>query len=481
MKVANLPFQINDIIEMDATRIAKEIRANNLTSVAATTAYIEHIQKVNPHIHALVEERFELALQEAKDKDEERAITEDTPLYGVPISIKESFHVKGMKTTGGLVNRKDLIQNTDADVVKLLKKAGAIILGKTNTPALCFCQETNNKLYGRTNNPYDVNRTAGGSSGGEGALLSVGGAAVGLGSDIGGSIRFPSHFNGVVGFKPGKFQVSHQGHFPPTTVPLQERMLGIGPIGKSVRDIELIYKLIAQKVPKQQSLTSYTFEFLPNDIPLPLHNVTKKMLYQVKNMLATSFTVKDNIPPFMDETAEIWQEIMSIDVNTIQRMALSHDKTTTLLKEFTKEKLYQNSQTHAYLLWALIGAKLFSPSSKRIHDITAYLKNGDEYIDAYLARRILVFPVYHSSAPLHGKVYEEIFSIKKTFKQYMPFVAYANVWGLPSLTLPVGSDENGMPIGIQLMSRVGNEQALFDIGKKIEKSLYRYQICTVSH
>ncbi|MDY0408790.1 amidase family protein [Paracerasibacillus soli] len=78
-------------------------------------------------------------------------------------------------------------------------------------------------------------------------------------------------------------------------------------------------------------------------------------------------------------------------------------------------------------------------------------------------------------------MYEEIFSIKKTFKQYMPFVAYANVWGLPSLTLPVGSDENGMPIGIQLMSRVGNEQALFDIGKKIEKSLYRYQICTVSH
>src|SRR5699024_8066190 len=129
-----------------------------------------------------------------------------------------------------------------------LKKAGAIILGKTNTPSLCFCQETENKLYGRTNNPWDVTRTAGGSSGGEGALIAAGGAAAGIGSDIGGSIRFPSHFNGVVGFKPGKYQVSPNGHFPSENTPLQERMLGIGPMGKSVRDIALLYDVIADKL-----------------------------------------------------------------------------------------------------------------------------------------------------------------------------------------------------------------------------------------
>src|SRR5699024_11086350 len=125
-----------------------------------------------------------------------------------PISIKESFNVSGMKTTGGIIHRQDIIKSRDAITVQKLKDAGAIVLCKTNTPALCFCQETDNKLYGRTNNPWNIKHTAGGSSGGEAALLSVGGAAVGLGSDIGGSIRFPSHFNGVVGFKSGKNEVS---------------------------------------------------------------------------------------------------------------------------------------------------------------------------------------------------------------------------------------------------------------------------------
>ena len=127
--------------------------------------------------------------------------------------MKESFHVEGMRTTGGLLNRKESIQDADAEVVRKLRNEGAIILGKTNTPALCFCQETDNKLYGRTNNPWDLTRTAGGSSGGEGVLIAIGGAAVGLGSDIGGSIRLPSHFNGVVGFKSGNSQVSSVGVF----------------------------------------------------------------------------------------------------------------------------------------------------------------------------------------------------------------------------------------------------------------------------
>src|SRR5699024_3954985 len=154
------------------------------------------------------------------------------PLYGVPISIKESFHVKGMKTTGGITHRKDIMMSYDAEAVKRLKDAGAIILCKTNTPSLCFCHETDNKLYGRTNNAWSIDHTAGGSSGGEAALIGVGGAPCGLSSDIGGSIRIPSHFNGVVGFKPGKFQVSTSGHFPPDTHPLKERMSSIGPIGK---------------------------------------------------------------------------------------------------------------------------------------------------------------------------------------------------------------------------------------------------------
>ncbi len=139
-----------------------------------------------------------------------------------------------MKTTGGIVHRKDLIMTEDAEVVKRLKRAGAIIIAKTNTPSLCFCQETDNKLYGGTNNAWiqtDSRRIEWRRSSSH-----CGGRFPGrMSSDIGGSIRFPSHFNGVVGFKPGKFQVSTEGHFPDFSHPLQQRMSSIGPIGKSVQ------------------------------------------------------------------------------------------------------------------------------------------------------------------------------------------------------------------------------------------------------
>src|SRR5699024_12345798 len=125
----------------------------------------------------------------------------------------------------------------------------AIIICKTNTTTLSYCQETDNKVYGQTNNPWDVTRSAGGSRGGEGAILASGGAAVGLESDIGRSIRFPSHLNGVVGFKSGMNQIPQTGHFPLATLPLQQRMLGFGTMGKSVLDMELLYKIIARDSP----------------------------------------------------------------------------------------------------------------------------------------------------------------------------------------------------------------------------------------
>src|SRR5690625_3656095 len=169
--------------------------------------------------------------------------------------------------------------NKDAAVVKKLKDAGAIILCKTNTPTLCFCHETDNKLFGRTNNAWDKNRTCGGSSGGEGALIGVGASPVGMSSDIGGSIRFPSHFNGVVGFKPGKDQVSSEGHIPADNIPLKTRMSSIGPIGKSVRDVQLVYNLTSESNKVSRTLfKKMDVEVLPTDNGFPLSKETAQTL-----------------------------------------------------------------------------------------------------------------------------------------------------------------------------------------------------------
>ena len=160
-----------EILAMDARTLAKKIASQEFTSAFVTSVFIKHIKKVNEALNCLVEDRFEQAMQEAERADEEirKNGAGNKKLLGVPISMKESFDVAEMKTTGGLMHRKNAVSQRDADVVAALKTEGSIILGKTNTPTLCFCQETVNKLYGRTNNPWDLSRTPGGSSGGEGA------------------------------------------------------------------------------------------------------------------------------------------------------------------------------------------------------------------------------------------------------------------------------------------------------------------------
>ena len=468
----------SQLVAMDATSIAGAIQNKQITSKEVVSTYIAHILKTNPNINAMVEDRFEAALYEANELDQMLARGEVIgPLHGVPISVKESLHVAEMKTTGGLEHRQDLISREDAEVVGRLKKAGAIILGKTNTPALCFCQETDNKLYGRTNNPWDLNRTAGGSSGGEGALLAVGGAAAGIGSDIGGSIRFPAHFNGIIGFKPGMFTISNDGHFPAVMHDLQARMLTIGPMGKSVQDMRLLYKVLSGVSLELKPLNRFRMEILPSTIDYPLSEKTKHILNQTELFLEKTFSTKQSSPPYFRDSALIWQEILSMEGSKlIEQEAYNNDR-SNVYTSFFKEKLTQRTKVHPYLSWAIMGAKMFRPSRKRIREVETIIEQGDELLKAYLKNRLLIFPVYHSGALPHGQVFKEIFSIRKTFLQHMPYVAYANVWGLPALTIPVGTDENNMPISIQIMSAIGNEDAIFRLGRLIEKKFRGYMIC----
>jgi len=463
------------VLDLDATEVAQLIREKKLSSRQAVEIYIEQLNRINPAVNCLVENRFDEALLEADNADRKLAAGEAAGLlFGVPISIKEAFDVDGMKTTGGLLRRKELVANRDAEVVQKLRAEGGIILGKSNTPELCFCQETVNKLYGRTNNPRDLRRTAGGSSGGEGALIAAGGAASGLGSDIGGSIRFPSHFNGVVGFKSGRGQVSPEGSYPEVKHELQKRMLGIGPIAKSVRDARTLYNIVAKKQAPGRKLESFTFNIIP-DTGYPLADHTRKLLDSIFQKSSTNFETEREIPPYFTDSASIWQEIMSIDGAADSRYEAFGGKSMNLYSSYFKERMNRKSEVHQYLSWALIGASLFKPSEKRLEKIQGFLQHGDHILENYLKERILIMPVYHKTAPRHGVVYRELFSFRKTFRQYLPFVAFANTWGLPSLTVPVGWDEKGMPIGIQLISRNGNEEALFQLGEWLEQNFQSYK------
>src|SRR5690625_4271466 len=481
MATMNTDYTTESLLKMDATEIASLIRDNKLTSVFITNVYINIIKKINPILNPFVKTRFEAALKEVDQYDlEKNTIKRIIQLFDFLIGIKECFDVKGMHTTGRTVHKKDIVKTEDAVTVKRLRDAGAIILGKTNTPTLCFSQETTNKLYGRTNNPWNVKHTVGGSSGGEGALISTGASAVGLASDIGGSIRFPSHFAGVVGFKSGAYQVSETGHFPKTVIEHQKHMQGIGPIGKSVRDMKLIYHLITDENNYKSLYEKMDIDVLPINNGYPIDKATSELFTDLKEFLINKHDATESIPPYLDDTAQLWQEIMSIGgAEHIKKIAFNTDQ-INVWRTYLKERLTNNTNTSTDLSWAIIGANMFKPSNKRIKEIEEILKHGHRSIDHHLDSRLLVFPVHHTSAPKHGQLYKEIFSITKSYLKYLPYIAYANVWCLPSLTVPIGFDENNLPIGIQIIAKVGNEDAIFKLEQIIEKEFTGYQRNTIN-
>ncbi len=465
-------------LDMDATTLAAKIASRELSSLEATNSYIEHLQKIQPQLNCLVEDRFEKARQEAKQADQKLASgTPEGRLFGVPISMKESFHVAGMRTTSGIPHRRDLIEEQDAEIVARLRSEGAIILGKTNTPVLCFCQETDNKLYGRSNNPWDLNRTTGGSSGGEAALVAAGGAAVGVGSDIGGSIRFPSHFNGVIGFRSGNRQVSQKGSFPSVEHPLQERMLGMGALAKSVQDARLINEIIAHSPPEPRALDSFSINIPFSTLQFPVDQPTSEALQAVRKFLREQFPLFDEQPPYYGESATIWEDVMSIDASRDMAEIAFGKEPIRPFREYFKEIFFKSSDLHRYFTWALIASKIVKPSTRKLQKIEQTIQEGDQKLTEYLDRRLLILPIYHTPAPLHGTVIRELFSLTMSGKRYIPFVAYANTWGLPALIIPITENDKGLPIAVQITSRVGNEDALFQLGEILEQKFRGYRRC----
>ncbi|PWA28858.1 hypothetical protein CCH79_00012866 [Gambusia affinis] len=247
-----LPPVSNPLLLQSATQLAKKIRRKEVSSVEVVQAYIDRIQEVNPFVNAVVKDRFAAALQEAAQVDkliEEETGGEDVledrlPFLGVPLSVKESYSLQGMPLSTGLISRRGVVAAVDAPPVALLKRAGAIPLGVTNTSELCMWLESHNHLYGITRNPYDLERIAGGSSGGEGTILGAAGAVIGVGSDIGGSIRIPCFFNGVFGHKTTPGVVSCENQYPPTSG-TQHEYLSSGPMCRYAEDLLPLLKIMA--------------------------------------------------------------------------------------------------------------------------------------------------------------------------------------------------------------------------------------------
>ena len=231
----------NKIILMDASRLAQLIAARELSPVEVVQAHLDRIAEVNPKVNAIV--ALADGAMEAARKAEAAVMAggQVGPLHGVPFTAKDGIDAAGVLTQRGSPIFKGRVADTDATVVARIKAAGGILIAKTNPPEFCYSIETDNLLTGRTNNPWNLDYTPGGSSGGESAAIAAGMSPLGLGSDLSISVRGPAGHTGIVGFKPTHGRVPMTGHWP--RVP--RRFWHIGPMARSVRDVALAYSLLA--------------------------------------------------------------------------------------------------------------------------------------------------------------------------------------------------------------------------------------------
>ncbi|XP_071298974.1 fatty-acid amide hydrolase 2 isoform X3 [Agelaius tricolor] len=434
------------LLLLPARRLAELLRARQVACVEVVEAYVERIKEVNPLINAVVKDRFEEALQEARQVDKllsegpgDDCLEEKFPLLGVPITVKEAFSLYGMPNTSGLVNRRNVIATSDATVVSRLKQAGAIPLGVTNCSELCMWYESSNRVYGRTNNPYDLQRIVGGSSGGEGSVLAAACSVVGVGSDIGGSIRMPAFFNGVFGHKPTTGVVPNDGQFP-NAHGVRTSYLCTGPMCRYAEDLEPVLRVMAGpgvsklKLNEKVSLEKIKFHCMDHDGGSIFVSPVDKEILQAQKKEAQRFTdlLGDHGKPVWP-LWELMKWLVGMSSHTLPAIALGLTEKLVNLNLSGKAKLVSMGKSLQEEMEALLGP------------------DG-----------VLLYPSHPTVAPKHHSPICMPFNFAYT--------AIFNVLGLPVTQCPLGLGSEGLPLGIQLVAASYNDHLTLAVARYLEKA-----------
>ncbi|XP_051558908.1 fatty-acid amide hydrolase 2-A isoform X1 [Myxocyprinus asiaticus] len=465
--VSRLPPITNPLLLLSAMQLARKIRRKEVTSVEVVQAYIDRIQEVNPLINAMVKDRFSSALQEAAQVDkliEEETGGEDVledrlPLLGVPITVKEAFALQGMPNSTGLLTRRDLVSGVDAPSVALLKRAGAIPLGVTNCSELCMWLESHNHLYGITNNPYDLDRIAGGSSGGEGSILGAGSSVIGIGSDIGGSIRIPCFFNGIFGHKPSVGIVSNDGQYPPASGQ-QMGFLCTGPMCRYAEDLIPMLNIMGGPSTHKLSLSAdvdlkkMRFFSVPHNGGSPLVSPVDAQLLQAQRMVVKhleadlGIKVQELIIPQFKYSFQIWGTMMSLPgkdgkpPTTFAELMSEGGKKVWPTWELFKWFLGFSSHTLAAIGLALV--ELFQSSHPSPFIVQQKDSLQQELEELLGTDGVLLYPSHPHIAPKHHHPIFTPFNFSYT--------GIFNILGLPVTQCPLGLSAEGLPLGVQIVA-----------------------------
>ena len=445
---------------IDATELALRIRRREISPVEALAEHRGRIERLNPRLNAIV---TEAADAEERAREAEAAVQrgdELGPLHGVPFTVKDTFDTAGVRTTRGSRLFAENVPKRDATVVARARAAGGIFLGKTNTPEFALWWETANLVFGRTSNPHDPERSSGGSSGGEAVAVATGMSSVGIGSDLGGSIRLPSHYCGVVGFKPTHGRVPLTGHFPETLF----RFTHAGPVARSVRDAAVALAVL--EGPDGE-------DWYAAPLPRPAWEVAPPRI----GWTHTAFgAVEDAIAAAVEEAARALADSGPIVERAEPEGFAALDANELTLRLYAAESRAYFEQ--------LVGERRseLHPAMRRRLDLPA--ATLDEYVAAEAAverlrrdlaaffRRydVLLCPTAPVVAPPHDA--EEIriggtaFAPRTSMRATIPF----DLTGSPALTVPFSRSPEGLPVGVQLVGRRFEDETVLRAGAVVERA-----------
>jgi Asp-tRNA(Asn)/Glu-tRNA(Gln) amidotransferase A subunit family amidase len=458
----------DDICFMSACDILEKIKTQELTSLEITETVIERIEKVNPVINAFCTPTFELAKEMAKISDEKVKKGEKLGLIdGIPTSIKDETPTKGIRTTYGSKLFENFIPREDDIVVKRLKEEGCVILGKTNTPAFGFKGVTDNKIFGETRNPWDIERTPGGSSGGAGASMASGLGYLALGSDGGGSIRIPSSFSGVYGFKPTFGRVpSHGGA---TTGGVGTRTLvQRGPLVRYVRDAALMLDVMVGEV----QMDRYS-------LPKPPFTYLEK-LYDTPQKLKIGFSMNLGFVDIIDPQVK---ESVLDSIHKFEELDWSVEKSNKIRLN-NPQKVLQTYWFSGYMSTGQMGNQVDKGIQRMAEIASKFTLNDIKWAD--LQREII-----YNKISKHFKFYDILITptlactafklgtdwayeidgkdVSKDAVAWQPYTYPFNLSGHPAASIPCGWSKEGLPIGMQIVGKRLDDLTVLQVSQAFEE------------
>ena len=447
--------------------MAARIRSRSLSPVELVDAHLKQIERCNPKLNAFIRVLADEARAQAKLAEEGQMRGEFAgTLHGVPVTIKDSYDMAGLPTTCGSRFFADRKAASDATAVARLRGAGAIPLGKTNTPEFLSNYESDNFITGRSNNPWDLARTPGGSSGGEAAAISSFCSAGGIGSDGGGSIRVPAHFCGIAGLKPTPGRVSAAGHVPEINHP--GGLLGVcGPMARSARDVRMLFEALAgydsqdpfsAPVPlRQPDLTDLRIGVMEQFYQVPVEPGVREAVRKAAQVLAQlGFAVEPWQPQGLERAPNLWWFFFGIlPARFTQKLIEGHeDQAHWTGTEFLHQALAEPDPS---------GMKVVENLAVRDKMRGSMLGQMEQY-------PVILLPACGVAAFEHRqRRYPTGLKDITQFEAMMP-VHPGNLLGLPGVVIPFHIDERGLPVGIQLMGRPYDEELLLELAMRMEEA-----------